>query len=346
MNDKENKRAQRKNEHIELAVSHPAVETSSFDDVRFVHQSIPTIDLEDVNLSTTVGPLTFQTPIYINAMTGGSERAAMINEQLAIVARETQVAMAVGSMHAALMEPGAAKSYSVARKQNPDGMIFANVGADVNVDLALRAVEMITADALQVHVNAPQELVMPEGNRQFSAWLSNIEAIVRRSPVPVIIKEVGFGLSTETFSELAAIGVKIVDISGRGGTNFIHIENERRDLRDMTYLKGWGQTTVESLLESSAYPELDILASGGIRHPLDAMKCYALGAKAVGMSRTMLLLIEEQGTAGAIDYINTFKEHLKMIALMLGARSLTEIKKKSIVLTPELISWQQQRGLK
>lgn len=346
MNEEGSKRALRKNEHIELAVSHPAIETSPFDDVRFVHQSIPTIDLADVDLSTMVGPLTFQTPLYINAMTGGSDRAAIINEQLAIVARETQVAMAVGSMHAALKDSTAVSSYAIARKRNPDGIMFANVGADVNVDLALRAVEMIRADALQIHINAPQELVMPEGNRQFSSWLKNIENIIRRSPVPVIIKEVGFGLSRETFSELAAIGVEIVDVSGRGGTNFIHIENERRHLKDMSYLTNWGQTTVESLLESAPFPELDILASGGIRNPLDAMKCYALGAKAVGMSRTMLLLIEQQGTSAAIDYINTFKEQLKMIALMLGLRSLTEIKKKPIVLTPELIAWQQQRGLK
>ncbi|TDM12744.1 type 2 isopentenyl-diphosphate Delta-isomerase [Macrococcus lamae] len=346
MSYEKNKREQRKDDHIQLAIDHPDSPRSAFDEIRFIHQSIPSLNIDEVNLSTTIGNLKVNHPFYINAMTGGSKRAAEINEKLAIVARETHITMAVGSMHAALKDTALAHSYMVVRQQNPNGMIFGNVGADVDVDLALQAIDMIQADALQIHVNVPQELVMPEGSRQFSTWLSTIEKIVTRSSVPVIVKEVGFGMSQETFSQLMDIGVEIVDVSGRGGTDFIHVENERRSLKDMSYLKEWGQSTAVSLLEAKPFPELDVLASGGIRHPLDAIKCYALGAKAVGMSRNMLLLIEDQGIEGTIEYVESFKEQLKIIATMLGASTLQELQDKPIVLSPGLISWQEQRNLK
>lgn len=169
---------------------------------------------------------------------------------------------------------------------NPEGMIFSNVGADVPVEKALEAVELLEAQALQIHVNSPQELVMPEGNREFVTWLDNIASIVSRVSVPVIIKEVGFGMSKELMHDLQQIGVKYVDVSGKGGTNFVDIENERRANKDMDYLSSWGQSTVESLLETTAYQsEISVFASGGLRTPLDAIKSLALGAKATGMSR-------------------------------------------------------------
>ena len=140
-----------------------------------------------------------------------------INEKLAIVARETGIAMAVGSTHAALRNPNMIETFSIVRKTNPKGTIFSNVGADVPVDKALQAVELLDAQALQIHVNSPQELVMPEGNREFASWMSNIESIVKRVDVPVIIKEVGFGMSKETLQALYDIGVNYVDVSGRGG---------------------------------------------------------------------------------------------------------------------------------
>ena len=131
--------------------------------------------------------------------------------------------MAVGSTHAALRNPNMIETFSIVRKTNPKGTIFSNVGADVPVDKALQAVELLDAQALQIHVNSPQELVMPEGNREFASWMSNIESIVKRVDVPVIIK-VGFGMSKETLQALYDIGVNYVDVSGRGGTNFVDIE--------------------------------------------------------------------------------------------------------------------------
>ena len=279
-------REQRKNEHVEIAMAQSDAPQSDFDRVRFVHHSIPSINVDEVDLTSRTTDFDMTYPIYINAMTGGSEWTKQINEKLAVVARETGLAMAVGSTHAALRNPKMAESFSIARQTNPEGIIFSNVGADVPVDKAVEAVSLLDAQALQIHVNAPQELVMPEGNREFSTWLDNVAAIVQRVDVPVIIKEVGFGMSKELYKDLIDVGVTYVDVSGKGGTNFVTIENERRSNKDMDYLANWGQSTVESLLESSAYQDsLNVFASGGVRTPLDVVKSLALGAKAVGMSR-------------------------------------------------------------
>ncbi|RIP37397.1 type 2 isopentenyl-diphosphate Delta-isomerase [Staphylococcus gallinarum] len=340
------KREQRKNEHVEIAMAQQDATISDFDDMRFVHHSIPNIDVADVNLQSELQDFTMKQPIYINAMTGGSEWTKNINEKLAIIARETGMAMAVGSTHAALRNAKMSSSFSVVREANPEGMIFSNVGADVPVDKAEEAVKLLDAQALQVHVNSPQELVMPEGNRVFSTWMANLAQIVQRVNVPVIVKEVGFGMSKEMIKSLNEIGIRYIDVSGRGGTNFVDIENERREYKDMDYLGQWGQTTVESLLESTAFQQdMNFFASGGVRTPLDAVKCLALGARAVGMSRPFLNQVENKGITATLDYAEQFTEHMKKIMTMLNARSIDELKQAQIVYGPRLHSWIEQRNL-
>lgn len=340
------KREQRKNEHVEIAMAQKDATISDFDEIRFVHHSIPNIDVDDVDLTSNLKDFTLNQPLYINAMTGGSEWTKQINEKLAVIARETGIAMAVGSTHAALRNSKMASSFSVVRETNPEGIIFSNVGADVPVDKAVESVELLDAQALQVHVNAPQELVMPEGNRTFSTWMENLAQIVARVDVPVIVKEVGFGMSKETIKSLNEIGIKYVDVSGRGGTNFVDIENERRTYKDMDYLGLWGQTTVESLLESTAYQQdMDILASGGVRTPLDAVKCLALGASAVGMSRPFLNHVENYGITETLNYTEQFTEHMKKIMTMLDAKSIKDLQHAQMVFSPKLQSWIEQRGL-
>ncbi|MGY3480207.1 type 2 isopentenyl-diphosphate Delta-isomerase [Staphylococcus cohnii] len=340
------KREQRKNEHVEIAMAQTDATISDFDEIRFVHDSIPSIDVSDVNLEHSLKDFTLSQPLYINAMTGGSEWTKQINEKLAIVARESGIAMAVGSTHAALRNSNMASSFTVVRDTNPDGIIFSNVGADVPVDKAVESVKLLDAQALQVHVNAPQELVMPEGNRTFSTWMDNLAQIVERVDVPVIVKEVGFGMSKETIKNLYEIGIRYVDVSGRGGTNFVDIENERRAYKDMDYLSMWGQTTVESLLESTAYQkDMDILASGGVRSPLDAVKCLALGASAVGMSRPFLNQVEQYGITETLNYTEQFTEHMKKIMTMLNAPTINDLKGSKMIFGPRLQSWIDQRNI-
>ena len=306
-------REQRKNEHVEIAMAQQDVPQSDFDRMRFVHHSIPNINVNQVDLTSHTSNFDMTFPLYINAMTGGSDWTKTINEKLAVVARETGLAMAVGSTHAALRNPKMAESFSIVRKTNPEGIIFSNVGADVPVDKAVKAVELLDAQALQVHVNAPQELVMPEGNREFSTWLENVEAIVQRVSVPVIIKEVGFGMSKELLQSLVNIGV----------------------------------TYVESLLESISYQDkLNVFASGGLRTPLDAIKSLALGAKAVGMSRPFLNQVEHAGITSTIEYVESFIDHMKSIMTMLDAKDINDLKQSKIVFDSKLMSWIEQRHLK
>lgn len=340
------KREQRKNEHVEIAMAQTDATISDFDEIRFVHHSIPSIDVSDINLESSLKDFTLSQPLYINAMTGGSEWTKQINEKLAMIARESGMAMAVGSTHAALRNSKMASSFTIVRETNPNGIIFSNVGADVPVDKAVESVHLLDAQALQVHVNAPQELVMPEGNRIFSTWMDNLAQIVARVDVPVIIKEVGFGMSKETIKQLHEIGIRYVDVSGRGGTNFVDIENERRSYKDMDYLSLWGQTTVESLLESTSYQrDMDILASGGVRSPLDVIKCLALGASAVGMSRPFLNQVENYGITETLNYTEQFTEHMKKIMTMLDARSPKDLKKAQMIFGPKLQSWIDQRNI-
>ncbi|GGB74274.1 MULTISPECIES: type 2 isopentenyl-diphosphate Delta-isomerase [Staphylococcus] len=340
------KREQRKNEHVEIAMAQTDATISDFDEIRFVHHSIPSIDVSDINLESSLKDFTLSQPLYINAMTGGSEWTKQINEKLAMIARESGMAMAVGSTHAALRNSKMASSFTIVRETNPNGIIFSNVGADVPVDKAVESVHLLDAQALQVHVNAPQELVMPEGNRIFSTWMDNLAQIVARVDVPVIIKEVGFGMSKETIKQLHEIGIRYVDVSGRGGTNFVDIENERRSYKDMDYLSLWGQTTVESLLESTSYQrDMDILASGGVRSPLDVIKCLALGASAVGMSRPFLNQVENYGITETLNYTEQFTEHMKKIMTMLDARSPKDLKNAQMIFGPKLQSWIDQRNI-
>ncbi|HHU6750076.1 TPA: type 2 isopentenyl-diphosphate Delta-isomerase [Staphylococcus pseudintermedius] len=341
-----NKREQRKNEHVRLALAQNDTLQSDFDRIQFVHHAIPEMDVDEVTLLPNFKALQMSHVLYINAMTGGSEWTAKTNEQLAQVAKVTQIPMAVGSMHAALKNPAVRHSYAVAREQYPEGQIWANVSADVTLEEAQVAIEMIQANALQIHVNAPQELVMPEGNRQFKHWLTRISEIVKGVDVPVIVKEVGFGMSYDTIQQLIDVGVSYVDISGHGGTNFISIENERRPFKDMGYLKNWGQSTVVSLLEArNLSSRVHVLASGGIRHPLDAIKALRLGAEAVGMSRLILKMLHEEGVEATIEYVEDFKTQMAYIMTLLNAKNITALRQAAIVFDPYLKNWIQQRQL-
>ncbi|MGG4012900.1 type 2 isopentenyl-diphosphate Delta-isomerase [Bacillus smithii] len=342
-------RERRKDEHIQLAALPESVSpVSHFDDLSFVHYSFPEMTWNEVDLKSEFAGNVINLPIYINAMTGGSEKTGKINAALADIASITGVAMAVGSQHAGLRNDSLIDTFRVVRKRNPKGIIFANIGADAPIDFARRAVEMLEANALQIHVNAPQELVMPEGERNFKGWLHRIEQVIQTVPVPVIIKEVGFGMCSETFHLLNKIGVRHIDISGRGGTNFVWIENQRRKNKEYSYLQNWGQSTIISLLEAQEFLENEnwtIFASGGIRNPLDIVKCLSLGAKAVGVAGPILRLLQLEGEERVIEEIHEWTIQLKSIFTMLGAKTVQDLKKCSLVITNDVREWCELRGI-
>lgn len=340
---KEGSIVNRKNDHIKYALSQDFIE-NDFDKVRFVHQAISPISLTEVNLNTSFCNINFPYPFFINAMTGGTEKAQEINDKLAKLAREFNLPIASGSLSIALKDPRVSNSFTILRQNHPDGIIMANLGADKTFSDALIAKDLLKADIMQIHLNQVQELIMPEGERDFKNWQENIADIVKNVNLPVIVKEVGFGMSRKTFEILKSLNVKTIDVSGKGGTNFAKIENLRRQT-PMTYLNDWGLSTVESLLEASNFKDLEILASGGIRHPLDVAKALALGAKAVGMSSYFLKLVMNHSLSEAIEKVEQFILELKTIMALLGTKTIEKLKNTEIILEDSLLSFMKQRKI-
>ncbi|GAF35427.1 type 2 isopentenyl-diphosphate Delta-isomerase [Lentilactobacillus farraginis] len=338
------KHSHRKDEHLSLAEKFYR-QTGAFDGLRFVHQSVPKYNLADIDLTTAIGPLTMKLPFYIEAISGGSPKTAQINQKLAMIAKQTGLAMAVGSQSVALSDPTLAPSFKIVRQVNPNGLIFANIGANQSLTAAQQAIEMIGADALEVHVNPTQELIMPEGDRQFQ-FLENISQMTAQLSVPVIVKEVGFGMSRETIQQLIDLGVAYINVSGHGGTNFAEIENFRRRDKAMDYLKDWGLTTPESLLESRSFQDrLTVLASGGVKSPLDIAKCLALGAKAVGIAGEFLHLAIHQDIETIIQTVQQWQYGLKTIMMMTNSQNLLELRQRKLILSTDLLAYLNQRHL-
>lgn len=338
-------REQRKRDHIAGALSGIQVNQSGFDDVHFVHQSLPNSSLSRCELETTLGGLKLSSPFLVNAMTGGAPEAFEINRDLARAAAVSGMSLAVGSQRNAILNPELISTYQVVRDENPSGIIFANLGAGASVSDAYTAVEMLQANALQLHLNVPQELAMPEGDRCFVGILEKIQEVVNQLHVPVIVKEVGFGMSYETISLLTQAGVSAIDVAGKGGTNFIQIENLRSNHKVLG-LETWGQTTVISLLEAGILPSgPDLMGSGGVHTPLQAAKCFALGAKAVGVSGHWLHVWKEEGLEGLLYHMNEWHDQLKIIMTLLGASQPEELAQSPIVITGFTAEWCKARGI-
>ena len=345
----ESRQAQRKNEHLSLArkyydqahVSHP------FDQVRLVHTALPEMAVTDVDLKVPLaGQLQLSAPFYLEAMTGGSQTALTINRQLARLAAKHRLAMATGSVSIALKDPTARASFTVIREENPDGIVIANLSSGASLADARAAVELLDADALELHLNAAQELVMPEGDRRFF-WLDNLRELAAALTVPVIVKEVGFGMNKTDVAKLAQAGVQAINVSGRGGTNFALIENRRNHGEDFSSLAQWGQTTPEALLEArAAKTGRPIIASGGISSPLDVIKAGALGASSCGVAGYFLNILQTAGPKALDQEIANWLAVLPRLLALQGVSRFADLPVMAApVFAPELYSYAQQRHL-
>ncbi|MFK5675536.1 type 2 isopentenyl-diphosphate Delta-isomerase [Ligilactobacillus sp. LYQ60] len=334
-----NQQEHRKNEHVSLATKQFQEETATatrLAEVRLVPHTMPEINLDAVDLTTTIAGQKTTAPFFINAMTGGTPETGKLNQQLATAAKETGIAMATGSESVALRSAAAQPAFTIVRQVNPAGVVLGNVSATTSPNAAQKAVDLINANALEVHVNAAQELTMPEGETAFH-WQENIVAITQRVTVPVIIKEVGQGVDPRTLHTLSTLPVAGVDLGGRGGTNFITIENERRPHQDMAYLKEWGLTTAENLLIAKKIASnLTITATGGIHTPLDVAKCLALGADNVGIAGFFLHILIKHDLTTLVQTIEWFKDQLKRIMVLCGCKTIAELQRAPYLLSPAL----------
>jgi isopentenyl-diphosphate Delta-isomerase len=339
-------RSERKWDHIRYALENRQTHSSAFNDIKFIHQGLPDIGLIDVGLDHEIGGLCLSSPIFINAMTGGGgEKTYQINKELAIVAKNTGLTMAVGSQMASLKDKTQKYTYEIVRKENPTGIIIANLGSEATSDEAKAAIEMIEADALQIHLNVIQELTMPEGDRNFSDALKRIESIVNEVTVPVIVKEVGFGMAKETVHSLSSIGVKIVDVGGSGGTNFAEIENKRRE-KSLSFFNQWGIPTGVSILEAASVSNnVSVIGSGGFMSAHDIAKGIAIGADAIGMAGYFLQILVRDGLEVLQKEIEALHYELTMIMTALGAKTISDLKKAPLIISGESYHWLNQRGI-
>ncbi|KRO00536.1 type 2 isopentenyl-diphosphate Delta-isomerase [Companilactobacillus kimchiensis] len=344
---KQDEQMQRKVEHLFLAEKFFTDEAyADFDNIRLLHNALPELSLNEIDLSTDFLGRKMALPIYFNAITGGSNPSTKFNTELSKLARQLDIPVSSGSMGVFLRLPNeTSDSFTVLRTNNPDGFVIANVSAKVNAQQAQSAIDLLNANALQIHLNGIQELAMPEGDQEFY-WLDNIKEIVAKVNVPVIVKEVGFGISQNNLADLYKIGVRNVDISGFGGTDFAQIESARNHELDLTYLDQFSLSTVESLLESLPYQNrLTIFASGGIRTPMDVIKALRLGASAVGMSGLVLHHLQKYSLSETEIFFAEFIKQLKLIMAVIGAKSIADIKKAPIIFDERLINYANQRNI-
>lgn len=339
-------RQQRKSEHITLALNTEAGPgKNGFDDIHFINNSLPELDIQDIDLNTHFLNKWLSCPIIINAITGGTNQAENINRYLALLADKYGLAMAVGSQTIAIEEPSLRDTFSVVREMNPEGIILANVAASTSVKDVKEAISMIDADGLQLHLNVAQELAMREGERNFRGVLDNIKRIVDASPVPVIVKEVGFGLSAETARQLYATGVSILDIAGKGGTNFLAIEGQREGMFSES-LYNWGIPTAVSLAEiTSLKLPVKIIASGGINSALEAAKAISMGADLIAMAGWFLKILLNYGYESLEEETANFIYQLKAIFLLCGASNCEEISKKPLIILNDTAMWLKRRNI-
>lgn len=291
---------QRKNEHIDIVLQQNVNAeriTTGFDRYQFKHNALPELDFQGISLDTQFLNKKMKTPLLVSAMTGGSQRAEMINLHLAEVAEHRGWAMSVGSIRAALENEQLAHTYQI-RKVAPTIPILSNLGAvqlnyGYTIEHCQRAVDMIEADALVLHLNSIQEVIQPEGNTNFNDLLSKIEKLCRQIDVPVGVKEVGWGISADVAVKLVEAGVSFIDVAGAGGTSWSQVEKYRSV--DPIYKRAaetfadWGNKTADCIIEvRNSLPLQTVIGSGGIQNGKEAAMAICLGANLVGFGQSLL----------------------------------------------------------
>jgi isopentenyl-diphosphate delta-isomerase len=327
---------QRKSDHIRINLEEDVnfrQLTTGLEDYHFLHQALPEINLVEVDTSVSFLGKKLKSPLLISSMTGGTERAQMINRTLAEAAEVSGIAMGVGSQRVAIEDPFLADTFQV-RPIAPTTVLLANLGVvqlnyGYTVEHCQRAVDMIEADGLILHFNALQEAVQPEGDTNFSGLLIKIEQICKTLSVPVIAKEVGWGFSKDTARRLVEAGIAAIDVAGAGGTSWSQVEmyrarSEARRRIAATFVD-WGIPTVEALLAvKRTSPTTPIIASGGLRSGLDLAKCIALGATLGGMAGPFLKAAVKSLTA-VLEEIEITRTELQIAMFAIGAGSITTL---------------------
>jgi isopentenyl-diphosphate delta-isomerase len=335
----------RKLEHLRLCL-HSDVEyhkKTGLEDVELVHRALPELDLGDIDLSLNLLGKKMEAPLIITAITGGHPQSREVNRKLASAASQHGIGMGLGSQRAGIENPELESTYTVAREEAPDTLIWGNIGA-AQLELAPAAVEMMELDALAVHLNPLQEAIQPEGDLDSQGYLDRIQETARSLDLPLVVKETGAGIRGEEAHLLEQMGVAALDVAGAGGTSWAAVEAYRsRDKGLGELFWDWGIPTAACTVEAVKTVQIPVISSGGIRSGLDAAKALALGASAVGIALPALKACY-QGEETLNTYLERFLRELRVAMFLVGARNLEELKRADLVLTGGTRDWLRERG--
>ena len=330
----------RKNDHLNINLNQDvkSSNTTGLEKFRLIHTALPELDLDAIDTTAMIFEKRLDFPLLISSMTGGTKTSADFNRIFAEAAEKHGIAIGVGSQRIAIDNSEKMETFKI-RKYAPTTLIFSNLGAiqlnyGFDYSLCQKAVDAIEADALILHLNPLQEALMESGDTRFSGLLAQIEAVCRRVSVPVIIKEVGWGIDWKTAEKLFEAGVAAIDVAGAGGTSWSEVEMHRTQdpLRKKIAagFRGWGIPTADSIEEIRRHDQTNLVfASGGLADGIDVVKCLALGANLCGIARPFLKAASE--SAQALDeYILSIKGQAKIAMFAVGARDIANVSKEMI----------------
>ncbi len=341
----------RKQDHVLLTVHKDVAfksKRTGLEQWELVHNALPELNFDEISTETTFLSKKMSFPFIISSMTGGYTDARRINKNLAEVCEEHRIAMGVGSERQALENSAFHSSYSIVREAAPSIPIIGNIGAAEvarmnDISPVQKLIELIRADAFAVHLNPLQEFLQPEGNTNFRGVLAGIERLVRGLSIPVIVKEIGAGISKNVAERLLNIGVSIIDIAGAGGTSWAGVEILRREDKSSTerlseQFWDWGIPTADALLEAASlksarggFPSLVLIASGGITNGIETAKALALGADAVASARPMMRQLFAGGKKMLSNHLHQWQKELQGVMFLTGARTIEELHHVQII---------------
>jgi len=347
----------RKKDHLRLSLELDVSfeeKTTWLEYVELIHRALPELNLDEISTETSFLGETFGMPLLVEAMTGGIPEAVEINGNLAEAAERFSIPMEVGSQRAALEDKKLEYTFRVARERAPKLFLIANLSgvqlAEDGVEVAEKAVEMIEADAISIHLNPLQELIQPEGSTRFKDVLKVVERVCERLDVPVIVKEVGCGISSEVARMLEEVGVKAIDVAGAGGTCWAKIEmlrlredDEKREIAK-TFLD-WGIPTAASIIEVSSATSIEVIGSGGIRSGIDIAKALSIGADMAGVAHPLLRPATESVESVA-KVLERLRSELRAAMFLTGCKDVDELKNSPHVILGPLLEWKKQRASK
>ncbi len=347
MPDKSDSTQRRKKEHIELCLTDKVSfkkKKNGFEKYEFVHDAITEVDLRKITFVTRFLKKKINYPFLISCMTGGTQKAGNINAQLSAAANELNIPLGIGSQRQALENDKYLETYKVIRKNAPKIPILGNIGAAQVVGMkSFKSVnylaEIIKADAMVVHINPAHELFQKNGEPYFPSLLKKIKRLIKELKIPVIVKEVGSGISKKAAAKLIEAGVFGIDVAGAGGTSWVGVESLRNNENIAPDFWDWGLPTDYCIKEVSKLKkkyDFVLIGSGGINTSFDMAKAFALGADLAASARRILIELDRNDAEGVINLIKSWFDDLKKIMFLTGSQTLREIKKNKLIRKEEI----------